>query len=91
MPEFESPTYFLDLDHSLNRATIESAKPNKKIKVLVIPEGDKSAKPIAATGELSEDSTVFHVIVVTAAGQQSHTLNWSDLQDQLRAYRVRRG
>jgi len=91
MQEFESPTYFLALDHSFNRATIESAKPNKKIKVLVRPEGDKLAKPITATGELIEDGTVFHVTVVTAAGQQIHTLNWSDLQGQLRAYRVRRG
>src|SRR5947207_15683125 len=63
MHQFESPTYVLDLRHSLNRATIESAKPNKKIRVLVIPEDDPSAEPIAADGTLSPDGKLFHVVV----------------------------
>ncbi len=86
MQEFESPTYILDFRNSLNRSTIESAKPNKEIQVLVRPEDDPSAKPIAATGKLSEDGTVFHVVVVTTAGQQSHTWDWSTLQDAIGAY-----
>ena len=87
MQEFESPTYVLDLRNSLNRSTIESAKPNKEIRVLVRPEDDPSAGPVAATGKLNEDGTVFHVVVVTATGQQSHTWNWSTLQDAISAYR----
>ncbi|MBV8193479.1 MAG: hypothetical protein JO339_40120 [Alphaproteobacteria bacterium] len=39
--------------------------------------------------EWSENGRTFHVRVVTAAGQQSHELPWSDLQDALRAYRDR--
>ncbi len=87
MQEFESPTYVLDLRNSLNRSTIASAKPNKEIRVLLRPDGDTSAKPIAATGKLSEDGTVFHVVVVTSAGRQSHTWDWSTLLDAISAYR----
>ena len=87
MPEFKSPTYVLDLRKSFNRATIESAKPNKEIKILVRPEEDALAEPIAATGKLSEDGTVFHVVVVTTAGQQSHSWNWSTLQEAIGTYR----
>lgn len=87
MQEFESPTYVLDLRNSLNRSTIESAKPNKEVKVLARPEDNASAKPITATGKLSKDGRIFHVVVVTTAGQQSHTWNWNTLQDAIRAYR----
>ena len=77
MKQFESPTYILDLDHSLNRATIEGATPNKKIKVLVRPEHDAASKPIAATGELSANSQMFDVVVVTDQGEQSLNLTAS--------------
>ncbi len=87
MREFESPTYVLDLRDSLNRSTIESAKPNKEIRVLVRPEDDASAAPIIANGKLSEDGTEFHVFVVTSAGQQSHSWTWNTLQEALSAYR----
>ncbi len=87
MQEFESPTYILDFRNSLNRSTIESAKPNKEIRVLVRPENDPSAESIAATGKRSEDGTEFHVVVVTTAGHQSHTWNWNWLQDAIGAYR----
>lgn len=87
MPEFESPTYVLDLRHSLNRSTIESVKPNKEVQVLVRPEEDPAAKPITAIGKLSEDGKVFHVVVFTTVGQQSHTWNWSTLEEEIRAYR----
>ncbi len=87
MAEFESPTYVLDLSHSLNRAHIEGAEPNTPLKVLVVPESDLSAKPIAATGLLSADSTSFSVEVVTPAGTQSHTWTWAFLKKALAARR----
>ncbi len=87
MKEFESPTYYLDLDHSLNRATIEGAQPNKKIKVLVKRTDNASALPIAATGELSADRQLFHVVVVTADGEQAHNWSWSTLQAAIEARR----
>lgn len=87
MKEFESPTYILDLDHSLNRATIEGAEPNKKIKVLVRPEKDTVSKPIAATGELIENGKIFHVVVVTDRGEQSFDWMWGLLQSEIDARR----
>ncbi len=87
MEVFESPTYVLDLRDSRNRATIESVKPNKQIRVLVRPENDPLAAPIIATGKLSDDGAVFDVLVVTRAGRQSHSWTWNTLQDALRGYR----
>ncbi len=83
MAEFESPTYVLALSNSLNRAHIEGAQPNTPLKVLVVPESDLSAKPIAATGLLSTDSKSFSVEVVTPAGTQSHTWTWEHLKSAL--------
>ena len=88
MKEFDSPVYVLDLRSSLNRATIESAQPGKPIKVLVRPEGDESAKPIAANGVQSNDGKKFRVTVQTDAGQQTHEWTWSTLQEALRPYRT---
>jgi hypothetical protein len=85
MEEFESPTFVLDLRNNLNRSTIATAKPNKELRVLVRPEDNPSAESVLATGRLSEDSALFHVVAVTSAGQQSHAWNWSDLQDAIRA------
>lgn len=87
MKEFDSPTYILALEHSLNRATIEGAKPNKKIKVLVRPENDTTSKPIAATGELIENGQIFHVVVVTDQGEQSFDWMWGMLQSEIDSLR----
>jgi hypothetical protein len=87
MKEFTSPTYFLDLEDSHNRAVLESAKPGKEIRVRVKQEEVRSAPSIAATGTLSDDSKIFHVVVVTSAGRQTHDRGWSELQQDLAGYR----
>lgn len=86
MEQFDEPTYYLDLSHSLNRATLESAKPNKAMPVLVKAAGDRSAPPIKATGALVGPE--FHVEVVTAQGQQHHSWTWAFLRDALADYRA---
>lgn len=85
--EFTFPTYVLDLRDNRNRSIIESATPHRPIRVLVRPEDNASALPIPATGTLSEDSKVFHVVVVTPAGRQFHEWEWGALQDAVHAYR----
>jgi hypothetical protein len=85
MQAFETPTYYLDVDHGLNRATLESAKQNKPMTVLVRAENDRPAPPIKATGILVGPD--FHVEVVTAQGKQCHTWTWAFLCDALAARR----
>lgn len=87
MAEFESPAYVLDLENSLNRAHIESAKPNVPFTVLVVPDTDLSATPIAATGLLNADATFFSVEVVTPVGTQTHSWTWEFLRNALAARR----
>lgn len=83
MSTFEEPTFYLDLDHSLNRATIESAKLGQRTTVLV--KAKKSGPSIQATG--IRHGGEFHVEVTTDHGMQSHTWTWEFLADALRAYR----
>ena len=89
MAEFECPTYVIDLANSLNRAHIESAKPDIPINLLVVPENDLAAKSIHATGLLSTDGTSFSVQVATTAGTQAHTWNWDFLKNAIHARRNR--
>lgn len=77
-------THYLDFEDSRNRAALESAKPEKKIRVLVRQEENRSAPSIGATGKLSADGKVFDVFV---AGQHSHSWNWGWLKEKLSAYR----
>lgn len=77
-------TYFLDLENARLRAAIESAKPEKKIPVLVKAEENRSEPSIGATGKLSADGKVFDVFV---AERLSHSWNWVWLQENLRQYR----
>lgn len=79
-----SPTYFLDLEHSRNRAALEGAKPGKDIRVLVRAEENPSDPSVGATGKLSTDRKVFDVFV---GGQYSHSWTWVWLQERLRLYR----
>jgi hypothetical protein len=72
MPDFESPTYMLDLRSMSNCSTIESAKAGKTIRVLVHPEHDAPAQPIVAKGTRSHDSASFSVVVTRADGAQQH-------------------
>ena len=80
MPEFESPTYVLDLRDRSNCSRIESAKPGKEIQVLVRPEHDATAQPIVAKGTRSHDGASFSVVVTRADGaQQHHDWGYKDL------------
>ena len=85
MEEFEFPTYVLDLTNSLNRAHIESAKPDVPIVVCVIPES--GGESILAKGLLNAQSTSFSVEVVTPAGTQTHSWSWDFLKDALASRR----
>jgi hypothetical protein len=78
-------TYYLDLEDSRTRATLESAKPMKAMRVLVRQEEDRSAPSIGATGTLSADGKVFEIM--PDAGQESHSWNWGWLQEKLGQYR----
>ena len=80
------PEHVIDLDHSLNRATIEGAKPGEAIFVLVKEIGSKSASTERAIGRLSSDGSEFKVEVPTPSGKLSHTWPWDLL---LAAIRVR--
>jgi hypothetical protein len=77
-------TDFLDLENARVRAAIESAKPEKRIRVLVKAEENRSEPSIGATGKLSADEKVFDVFV---AGRLSHSWNWVWLQEKLSQYR----
>jgi hypothetical protein len=79
------PTYVLHFKHSSNRAWMESAKPNKPIPVLVIPEGDETAAPIRATG--MRVGTEFRVVVPTPDSEQDFVWTWEFLLEALRTYR----
>lgn len=80
MPDFESPTYALDLRNRSNCSTIESAKAGKTIRVLVRSEDDPTAKPIVAKGTRSHDGASFSVVVTRADGaQQHHDWGYKDL------------
>ena len=87
--EFEYPCYVLDLRHSLNRATIESAERSKAVHVLVRPYDDENAAPIGATGTLSDNGEEFFVLVSTAAGTQTHTWNYDWLLNAILVARDR--
>lgn len=87
MAEFECPTYVIALANSLNRAHIESAKPDIPINLLVVPENDLTSKPIRATGVCSTDGTSFSVQVATTAGTQAHTWIWDSLKNAIHVRR----
>ncbi len=87
MPEFDTPTYYLDLEHSLNRATIESAKEGATIAVLVRSESDPDAAPIRATATRNGEG--FFVVVETELGRQSFSIEWDSLVRDVNARRRR--
>ena len=88
MPEFESPTYVLALNHRSNCSSIESAKPGIEIRVLVRPEHDPTAQPIVAKGTLRKDCVFFDVTVTTTDGaQQTHSWNYEILKEAITVYK----
>jgi len=88
MPEFESPTYVLDLRDRSNCSRIESAKPGKEIQVLVRPEHEATAKPIVAKGTRSHDGASLYVVVTRADGaQQTHDWGYKDLLEAISVYK----
>ncbi len=76
---------YLDFEDCRNRAALESAEPEQRIRGLVRKEEDRSAPSIGATGKLSVDGKVFEV--APDAGQESHPWNWEWLQEKLGQYR----
>lgn len=83
------PCYYLVLNHSLNCATIESAKPNKQQTVLVRSEAEPNIAPIHAIGILSDDSKNYHVAVSTAQGDDSFNLDWEELKGSIQQNRMK--
>lgn len=78
-------TYYLDIEDSWNRAALESAKPEQRIRCLVRKEEDRSVSSIGATGKLSADGKVFEV--TPDIGQEAHSWNWEWLREKLGQHR----
>ena len=83
------PEHVLDLDHSLNRATIEGAQPGVAVRVLVRDLGTTGASPIHATGLRSSDGSEFRVEVTTSQGMLAHNWPWELLLAAIRTRRRR--
>jgi hypothetical protein len=83
MNTFVEPVYYLDLDHSLNRSTRESAKLGQPIAVLV--KAEKLGPSIEASR--IRVGSEFRVVVHTPDGEQDFTWTWEFLRDALRTYR----
>jgi len=81
------PEYVIDLDHSLNRATIEGAQPGVPLSILVKAPGTGNATSIRATGARTPDGSEFQVDVPTPQGKQTHTWPWELLLAAIRARR----
>ena len=92
MTEFDSPTYVLDFRDRDVCERIENAIPKKEISVLVRAEHDKGGPSLPARGMLTDEG-VFHVTVITDAGEQSHNWTYAFLLDAVRihGYRERLG
>jgi len=76
----DSSCYYLDLTHSLNCATIESAKANKAQNVLVRNATNPAAPAISAIGTLSADGKVYFVVIPSESEDKSFDLEWDDLK-----------
>ena len=88
MPDFESPTYVLDLRDRSNCSRIESVKPGKAIQILVRPEHDTTAQPTVAKGTRSNDGASFSLVVTTADGEQTHDWGYKDLLEAISVYKL---
>ena len=90
MATFDNPEYILDFGNPQNCATVQGAKPQQEVSVLVRPDKQPDATPIEALGKRSADGDTFEIIVTTSAGTQSHTWSWGALHDAIRVQRRRR-
>lgn len=84
MPEFDSPTYVFDYRDKRNCSGVENAKLHEEIEILVCrAEHHQLGSPISAKGMRTEDG-LFHIKVITDAGEQSHNWTYKFLLDQIR-------
>jgi len=87
MAEIRSPTYVFDYRDKNNCLRVEDAKQNEEIDILVCPaEHNQLGAPIPAKGMRTEDG-LFHIKVITHAGEQSHNWNYTFLMNQIKIHR----
>src|SRR5580765_2595903 len=68
MTPSSSLTYVINFRDSANCSRIQNAQPGEEIMVLVHPEQEPLADPLAAKGSRSQDGTLFVVEITTADG-----------------------
>lgn len=72
----ERTAYVVHLKDRSNCSRIESAKPGKDIPILVVPENDVDAPPLPAIGRLSNDKTLFSIVVKSPPDEHVWDYQW---------------